>query len=366
MKVPLVDLVAQYNSIKEEMDIAIQGILDSGQFILGEPVKKFEKEFADYCGAKRSVGVGNGTAGLKLALLACGIGKGDEVITTPHTFGATTEAIIDCGAVPKFVDIEEKTYNIDPQLIEAAVTEKTKAILPVHLYGQTCDMGKIMEIAEKHSLKVIEDACQAHGSEYNGKRVGAIGDAGVFSFYPGKNLGAYGDAGGVTTNSDEIADKILILRNHGRTGKYKHEYFGMNDRIDALQAAVLSVKLPHMDKWTDMRRANAKIYNEYLEGSDAIIPFEAEYAKHVYHLYVARIQNRDARLAKLQEKEIGAGIHYPTPLHLQPVFKNLGYKEGDFPVTEKIAKEIITLPMYPEMPREQIEFTCTSLKETLQ
>lgn len=362
MDIPLVDLKAQYKSIKPEIDAAIHDVLDNTAFIMGEHVKNFEANFAGFCQAKHAIGVSNGTAALKLAVTALGIGPGDEVITTPHTFAATVEAIMACGAVPKFVDIYEKTYNLDYELIQEAVTEKTKAILPVHLYGQPCDMEHILEVAKKCDLKIVEDACQSHGAECNGKRVGSIGDIGTFSFYPGKNLGAYGDAGAVTTNNDELAEKIKLMRNHGRTQKYEHTYLGMNERIDGLQAAILNVKMHHIEHWTHKRRENAEIYNELLGGTEVITPYVPEFSKHVYHLYVVRVKNRDEVWKKMNDNGIGAGVHYPIPLHLQPAFKELGYKEGDFPVTEKITKEILSLPMYPELTREQIEFVVGELE----
>ena len=363
MDIPLVDLKAQYKSIKPEIDAAIQDVLDNTAFIMGEHVKNFEKTFAEFCSVKNAIGVSNGTTALKLVFSALGIGQGDEVITTPHTFAATVEAILACGAKPVFGEIFEKTYNLAYESIEPLITEKTKAILPVHLYGKMCDMEHIMEIAEKHDLKVIEDACQAHGAEWNGKRAGSYGDAAAFSFYPGKNLGAYGDAGAVTTNNDELAEKIKLMRNHGRKSKYAHSHFGTNERIDALQCAILNVKMKYIEKWTEKRRENAKIYDELLKETEVIVPYNGEpVSKHVYHLYVVRVKNRDEVWKKLNEKGVGAGVHYPIPLHLQPAFKELGYKEGDFPITEKISKEILSLPMYPELTREQIEFVAGELK----
>jgi dTDP-4-amino-4,6-dideoxygalactose transaminase len=356
MDIPLVDLKAQYQTIKTEIDTAIHDVLDNTAFILGKHVKDFEKNFAEFCQTKHAIGVSNGTTALKLALAACGIGAGDEVITTPHTFAATIEAIITCGAKPVFGEIFEKTYNLAYENIEPLITEKTKAILPVHLYGKMCDMEHIMEIAKKHNLKVIEDCAQAHGAEWNGKRAGSYGDAAAFSFYPGKNLGAYGDAGAVVTNNDKIAEKVMLMRNHGRKSKYEHSHFGTNERIDALQCAILNVKMKHIEYWTEKRRENAKIYDELLAGKDVIIPYNGEpISKHVYHLYVIRTKNRNEILAKLNEKGIGAGIHYPIPLHLQPAYSDLGYKEGNFPITERVSKEIISLPMYPELTKEQIE-----------
>jgi len=356
--IPFVNLKVQYDSIKDEIDNAIQNVLNNTSFIMGEELKKFEVEFARFCNVKYAIGVANGSDALILVLRACDIGEGDEVITVPHTFIATTEAITHVGSKIVFVDIDPKTYTIDVSKIEEKITEKTKAIIPVHLYGQSTDMEPIMELAKKYNLKVIEDAAQAHGSEYKGKKVGSIGDAGCFSFYPGKNLGAYGDAGMVVTNNEEIAEKIKLLRNHGRiTKKYEHEIEGYSSRLDNLQAAILRVKLRHLNKWNDKRRNNAKKYNELLSNMNGIItPYEADYAKHVYHLYVIRVEKeRDKLREEFKSKGIVTGIHYPIPLHLQPAYKYLGYKRGDFPVTEEASQEIISLPMFVELDDEQIE-----------
>ncbi len=356
MNIPFVDLKAQYNSIKEEIDVAIKNVLDNTAFIMGENVKNFEKEFASYCNAKNCIGVSSGTSALLIALKAAGIQQGDEVITTPHTFIATTEAITELNAKVKFADIDKETYTINPELIEKAITEKTKAIIPVHLYGQSADMDPIINIAEKHNLTIIEDCAQAHGAEYKGKKV-PISKIGCFSFYPGKNLGAYGDAGAIVTNDDGIAEKARMLRDHGRKkgDKYIHTITGSNYRLDALQAAILRVKLKHLDEWTERRRNNAKTYNDLLKDI-VVTPKEAEYAKHVYHLYVIRVKKRDETQTFLKEKGISTGIHYPKPLHLQPAYKNMGYKEGDFPVTENISKDTLSLPMFPELSQEQISY----------
>ena len=357
--IPFVDLKAQYDSIKDEIDNAIQNVLNTTSFIMGEELKKFEVEFARFCDAKYAIGVANGSDALILALRACGIGKGDEVITVPHTFISTTEAISNVGGKVVFVDIDPKTYTIDVTKIEEKINKKTKAIIPVHLYGQPADMDTIMRFAKEYNLKVIEDAAQAHGAEYKREKVGSIGDVGCFSFYPGKNLGAYGDAGMVVTNNEEIAEGIKLLRNHGRiTKKYEHDIEGYSSRLDNLQAAILRVKLRHLNKWNENRRGNAKKYNELLSNIDGIItPYEADYAKHVYHLYVIRVEKerRDKLRECLKSKDIAAGIHYPIPLHLQPAYKYLGYKRGDFPVTEKASQEIISLPMFAELTGEQIE-----------
>ncbi len=356
--IPLVDLKAQYNSIKTEIDNVIQRVLDNTSFIMGEELERFEEEFALFCNTKYAIGVANGSDALILALIACEIGEGDEVITVPNTFIATTEAITHVAGKIVFADIGPKDYTIDISKIEEKINERTKAIIPVHLYGQPADMDPIIELAKKYNLKVIEDAAQAHGAEYKGKRVGSIGDVACFSFYPGKNLGAYGDAGMVVTNNKVIAEKIKLLRNHGRiTKKYEHEIEGYSSRLDNLQAAILRVKLRHLNKWNESRRENAKKYNELLINIGGITtPYEADYAKHVYHLYVIRVENGRDRLRKeLKSKGIATGIHYPIPLHLQPAYKYLQYKEGNFPITESGSKEILSLPMFAELHDEQIE-----------
>jgi dTDP-4-amino-4,6-dideoxygalactose transaminase len=354
--IPFVDLKAQYNSIKEEIDGAIQRVLNTTNFIMGEELIKFEEEFASFCNTKYAIGVANGSDALILSLRASGINKGDEIITIPNTFIATTEAITHIGGKVVFVDIDPKTYTIDVSRIEEKITNKTKAIIPVHFYGQSADMDPIIKFARKYNLKIIEDAAQAHGAEYKGKKVGSLGDVGCFSFYPAKNLGAYGDAGMITTNNEEIAKKLKLLRNHGRiTKKYEHEIEGYSSRLDNLQAAILRVKLRHLNEWNNMRRKNAKKYNELLSNMDGIIPpYEADYAKHVYHLYVIRVGERDILREELKSNGIATGIHYPIPLHLQPAYKYLGYKEGDFPVTEECSQKILSLPMYAELSEEQI------------
>jgi len=356
MMIPLVDLKAQYNSIKPEIDNAIQGVLDSTSFIMGEELERFEEEFALFCNTKYAIGVANGSDALILALRACDISKGDEVITVPHTFIATTEAITHVGGKIVFVDINSKTYTIDVSKIEDKITKKTRAIIPVHLYGQPADMDPIIELAKKYNLKIIEDAAQAHGAEYKDKKVGSIGDVACFSFYPGKNLGAYGDAGIITTNSEEIAKKVKLLRNHGRiTKKYEHEIEGYSSRLDNLQATILRVKLKYLNQWNGMRRKNARKYNELLSNIGGIItPCEADYAKHVYHLYVIRTEDRDQLKEDLKTNGVTTGIHYPIPLHLQPAYNYLGYKRGDFSITEECSNEILSLPMYAELSEDQI------------
>ncbi|MBU0731070.1 MAG: DegT/DnrJ/EryC1/StrS family aminotransferase [Proteobacteria bacterium] len=364
MKVPFLNLKAQYETIREEISAALQEVLDNTSFAGGPMVEKFENDFARFCQCDHAIGVGNGTDALWMALIGLGVGAGDEVITSPSTFIATAEAISFCGATPVFIDIDEQTYNMDPNLIRAAITPKTKAIIPVHLYGQPADMDPIMDIARDHGLAVIEDACQAHDAEYKGRRAGSIGDAGCFSFYPGKNLGAYGEAGAVVTNNRELAEKSRMFRDHGQRQKYYHSIVGWNGRMDGFQGAVLGVKLPYLPAWTEARRNNAKLYNELLaDVSSVTTPHVAVYAKHVYHVYTIRTQNRDALIETLAEKGISCGIHYPVPLHLQDAYGFLGYAKGDFPVSEKCAQEIVSLPMYPELTEEQIHYVVEKIKE---
>jgi dTDP-4-amino-4,6-dideoxygalactose transaminase len=355
MKVPYLDLKAQYESIRGEIGDAIQQVLDRTAFAGGPFVAQFEKEFAAFCGTRFSAGVGSGTDALWMALLALGVGPGDEVVTVPDTFIATAEAIIWCGAKPVFVDVDSATYNMDPSKIEAAITPKTRAIIPVHLFGQMADMDPIMEIARKRKLLVVEDASQAHGAEYKGRMAGSIGDAGCFSFYPGKNLGAYGEAGAVVTNDEELDRKVRMLRDHGQAKKYHHDEIGWNARMDGIQGAVLSVKLRHLPAWNDGRRRNAGIYHELLKGvAGVVVPEAAGYAKHVYHIYAIRVPNRDALVSSLAEKEIYCGIHYPIPLHLLGACKSLNHGTGAFPVAEKSAAEFVSLPMFAELSVDQM------------
>jgi len=357
MKVPFLDLKSQYQSISEEIDTALRHVISATAFSGGPFVERFEEQFASFCQSKYAIGVGSGTEALWLALLALGIGRGDEVITVPNTFIATVEAISLCGATPVFVDVDEQSYTMNPDLLEEAITERTKAVLPVHLYGQTADLAPIMEIARKHGLYVIEDACQAHGARYRGRRAGSIGDAGCFSFYPGKNLGAYGEAGGVVTDNPELTSKIRMLRDHGQSRKYCHEVIGVNSRMDGLQGVVLGVKLRHLPSWNAERRRIAEIYREQLSGVDGVIlPTEMDYAQHIYHIYAVRVRNRDAFMASLTENGIGCGIHYPVPVHLQQAYNFMGMKKGKFPVAEKCADEVVSLPMFPELTKEQIEY----------
>lgn len=358
MKIDVFSLKEQYKGLRDEIAQAIEKVMRSGQFILGKEVSLFEKEFAEYCGVKYAVAVNSGTDALFLACLACGIGRDDEVITTSNTYIATALAISMTGAKPVFVDIDEKTYNIDPTRIEYAITKKTKAILPVHLYGHAADMEPILKIAKKYRLKIIEDCAQAHEALYKGRKVGSFGDVGCFSFYPTKNLGAFGDGGMMVTNFKELYDKMLLLRDYGRKGRYENVIKGYNSRLDTIQAAILRVKLKYLDEWNDRRRANAELYTKLFKGAKlkVILPFEADYARHIFHLYVIRVKNRDKIMQRLSERGVRTLIHYPIPIHLQKAFKELGYRKGDFPITEKVCKEVLSLPMYPELTEKQIRY----------
>jgi dTDP-4-amino-4,6-dideoxygalactose transaminase len=361
--IPLVDLKAQYCSIKAEIDEAIQRVLINSSFILGEEVKSFEEAFAAFCNVEYAIGTCSGTSALHLALLACGVGPGDEVITTPFTFIATAEAISYTGARPVFVDIDPVSYCLDPSRLEAAITPKTKAILPVHLYGQPAEMEAILEIANHYKLRVIEDAAQAHGAKYKDRHAGTIGDVGCFSFYPGKNLGAYGDGGLVITNNSEIAHQVRLLRNHGRIDKYEHLIEGYAYRLDALQAAILKVKLRYLEQWSEARRQHARQYDSLLKGARVSIPQELDNAWHVYHLYVVQAENRTELQQGLKTQGIATGIHYPIPLHLQPAYHHFGYQPGDFPVTETVCQKVLSLPMYPELTDEQVSAVATAIDE---
>ncbi len=370
MSVPLVDLKAQYSSIKDEIDVAIKRVVEEGNFILGPDVKKFEREVAEYLGTKFAIGVASGTDALRIALFACGIGKGSEVITTPFTFIATAESIVHCGAKPVFVDIDPKTYNIDPGRIEAKITPRTKAILPVHLYGQAADMGAIMAIARKHNLKVIEDCAQALGTEYKGKKVGTIGDAGCLSFFPSKNLGAYGDGGMVITCDPKIAETSNILRQHGAKTTYCYHLHGFNSRLDSLQASVLSVKLKYLDKWLNRRREKAGVYNQLLKNVDGIeTPFVDNSGEHSFNYYTIRLKNlrlsRDGLRKHLESGDISSAVYYPLSLHLQEIYKNLGYKKGDLPESEKAQEDVLSLPMFAELTDEQVHEVTGSIKELI-
>lgn len=362
--IPFVDLQAQYQSIREEMDAAVRSVIEETAFIGGPRLQAFEKAFASYCGVAHAVGVSNGTDAIRLALLGCGIGPGDEVITVPNTFIGTTEAITMTGAQIRFVDVDPASLNMDPSLLEKAVTGKTKAVVPVHLYGRPADMGPILDIAKKHGLKVVGDAAQAHGSEYKGKKIASLGDAVAFSFYPGKNLGAYGDAGAVATNDPEIARKVAALRDHGRAQKYEHDMEGFNCRMDALQAAVLNVKLRHIGRWTELRRRNAALYREHLSGIPGLtLPAEDGNAAPVHHLYVVQSGDRDGLQKHLQARGISTGIHYPIPLHRQKAYARLNHAEGSFPVTEGAARHILSLPIFPELTEAQIRQVAEQIRK---
>lgn len=368
MQVPLLDLRAQYAPLKQEIMAAIEEICDSQRFILGPKVEAFEAEMAKYCRTAGAVGVSSGSDALIISLMAEGIGRGDEVITTPFTFFATVGAIVRVGATPVFADIDPVTFNIDPEKVAAKITPRTKAVIPVHLFGQAADMDPIMELAKKHNLVVIEDACQAIGAEYKGRRVGSIGTYGAFSFFPSKNLGCFGDGGAVSCNDPERVKKLKIFRNHGQSNTYFHEYVGGNFRIDALQAAVLSIKLRHLDEWSEARRRNAAEYRKLFADaglSDLVkLPEEAAYpVRHIYNQFCIRIADgrRDALKAYLAEREVGCAIYYPLSLHLQPCFKDLGGKAGDCPVSEKISGEILALPIYGETSASQRAFVVEAI-----
>lgn len=362
MHVPFLDLKAQHQGLRAEFSAAIDDVIESSVFAGGPVVTRFEAAFAAYCAAPHAVGVGNGTDALWFTLLALGVGPGDEVITVPHTFMATAEAISFTGATPVFVDIEPETYTMDPRWLERAITPRTKAIIPVHIFGQTADMDPILEIAQRHGLPVVEDACQAHGAAYRGRQAGSLGIAGCFSFYPGKNLGAFGEAGAVLTASRELLEKIQVLRDHGQVRKYHHDVIGWNGRMDAIQAAVLLIKLKHLEAGNVARRAHAAAYEQCLGSVKSLIcPRAAAYALHVYHLYVVRIKNRDAILEAMARKGVSCGIHYPIPVHRQQAYRHLGYGDGSFPVAEQCAREFLSLPMFPELTRDQVEMVAREL-----
>lgn len=362
--IPQADLKAQYETIKKEVDQAIQSVLNSTRFIRGKYVQEFEGAFARYCEAQYAVGVGNGTDALTLALRAMGIGPGDEVITVPFTFTATAEAIYWTGAQIVFVDIDPQTYTMDISQLEEKITERTKAIIPVHLYGHPAGMEPILNLAKKHDILVLEDAAQAHGARYRGKRVGSLGDAAGFSFYPGKNLGAYGDGGAVVTNNEKIAEMVKMLGDHGSKTKYENDLMGFNSRLDGLQAAILNVKLKYLDEWNRRRREIAHLYDQLFSDVEEIItPFEAEWADPVYHLYVIQVENRDHLRQKLNELGIGAAIHYPKPLHRLKSYEFLNLPEGSFPVAESVASKVLSLPNYPEMTDAMVEYVAEKVKQ---
>ncbi len=392
MNIPLIDLKAQYESLSEELNNATLEVLSSANYIMGKTVLDFEKEFASYIGVKYAISVGNGTDALVIALKAMGIGKGDEVITTPFTFFATAEAISAVGATPVFVDVEKDTFNIDITKIEEKITSKTKAIMPVHIFGQSADMDEINEIAKKYNLKVIEDACQAIGGKYKGRKIGSLGDVACFSFFPTKNLGCAGDGGMIVTDNDEIATIARALRTHGsgENGqkaynllnnieeevqtvegandtvynplKYYNYLIGYNTRLDAIQAAILAVKIKEIDNWNAKRREIVSIYNEALQNNDLVTPVAKDYNEHVYHMYILQSENREEIIANLKEAGIATGVYYPVPLHLQKVYKDLGYKEGDMPVSEYLSHRTFAIPVYPELTKEQINYIISKLK----
>jgi len=361
--IPFLDLKAQYASIEDEILPAVSRTLASTEYVLGKEVAAFEEEFSAYSGGRFGIGVNSGTSALHLALLAAGVGPGDEVITVSCTFVATVAAIDYTGARPVFVDVDPRTLNMDASRLEAVITERTKALLPVHLHGQPADLDAILDVARRHNLVVIEDAAQAHGAEYKGRRVGSIGDLGCFSFYPGKNLGACGEGGMVVTNNEDFAQRIRMLRDWGQEKKYHHVYKGFNYRMEGIQGAMLRVKLRHLDAWTEARRQNAAHYNALLADSGITIPVEAPYARHVYHVYGVRIPDRDAVQEALQAREIQTGIHYPIPVHMQKAYREFGFGGGDLPVTEKAAAELLSLPMFPELERSQVEEVCDAVRQ---
>jgi dTDP-4-amino-4,6-dideoxygalactose transaminase len=377
MKVPFLDLKAQYTQIQDEVLPMVTEAMANAAFIGGPQVNGFEEEFAAFCESKYCVGVNSGTDALRFALMAAGVGPGDGVITVPNTFIATAEAISQAGAVPVFVDIDPQTYNMDPQKLEDSLKKiyssgahtlsvKPRAVIPVHLYGQPADMDAIREIADRYDLTIVEDACQAHGALYKGKKAGSFGAVGCFSFYPGKNLGAYGEGGAVVTQEEATAQKIRVIRDHGQAKKYYHDMVGYNGRLDAIQAGVLRIKLKRLEEWNESRRKNGAYYTDLLSDTPGVtVPHEADFATSVYHLYVIQVKDRDSLQGFLSEKGIGTGLHYPLPLHMQKAYEHLGYREGDFPVTESVAKNLLSLPMFPELTRAQIEYVVDCISDWL-
>lgn len=364
MNIPLVDLKRQHGLIRDEISREIEKVVESGRFILGENVEAFEEEFAGYCGVKYGVGVASGSDALALSLKSLGVGRGDEVITVPNTFVATADAISRNGGRPVFVDVDPETYTMDVSKVEDKVTRKTKAIVPVHLYGHPADMRPIKEMSEKYGLSAVEDACQAHGAECRGEKVGSLGDVACFSFYPSKNLGAFGEGGMVVTDNEELASRIRMIRNYGQRKKYFHDFIGCNSRLDEIQAAILRVKLRHLDEWNERRRENAKLYNELLSGVET--PTESEFARHVYHLYVIKSENRNMLQKVLRLNGVSTGIHYPIPIHLQKAYSHLGHKKGDFAITEGCADRILSLPMFPELTETEIKFVSDGVYNAIQ
>jgi dTDP-4-amino-4,6-dideoxygalactose transaminase len=366
MQVPFLDLRTHHAPMLGEINSAIQDVIESNAFAGGPFVERFEEDFAAYCNSSHAIGVGSGTEALWLALMALGVGPGDDVITVPNTFMATAEAITYTGATPVFVDVDEQTYTMDSSALENAITARTKAIIPVHLFGQPADMDPILAFARRHGLFVVEDACQAHGAEYKGRRAGTLGDAACFSFYPGKNLGAFGEAGAVVTNNSELQLKIRILRDHGQIRKYHHTMIGWNCRMDGIQASVLRVKLRYLERGNQLRRSHAAHYNQTLSGIEEVVtPVHAADVRHVYHVYAIRVQERDEVIRLLGEKGIGCAVHYPVPVHLQEAYRNLGYGQGDFPMAERCAAEFVSLPMFPELTPAQVETVTQGVKEAV-
>ena len=362
-EIPLVDLRTQYRALSPEVDAAIRRVLERADFVLGEDVEAFEREFAAYCEARYAVGVDSGISALELGMRALGIGPGDEVLTPPNSFIASSSAVSFTGATPVWVDVDPRTHNLDPDAARAALTPRTRAIMPVHLYGQPAELAAVLALAREHGLKVIEDACQAHGARYHGRRVGSFGDVAAFSFYPGKNLGAYGDGGAVVTNEEAVAERVRMMRNYGQRRKYEHTDLAWNRRLDSLQAAVLRVKLRRLDEWNAARRRHAAVYDELLAEAGVTLPFAAPGREHVYHLYVVETAERDAKLAGLRAQGIGAGLHYPIPIHLQEAYREQGRGPGSFPVTEALAARVLSLPMYPELSLEQLERVAGAVRE---
>jgi len=363
MQVAFVDLKEQHRRLGAELRCAIDRVLESGWFVLGPEVEKFEEAFAGYLGCRFCVALSSGTAALHLSLLGLGIGPGDEVITVPHTFIATVEAITAVGARPILVDVDPESYTMDPEKVEVAITEKTRALLPVHLCGQPADMQPLIDLAERRGLKIIEDACQGHGAEYRGRKVGTLGAAGCFSFYPSKNLGCCGEGGAVATNDARLDERIRMLRNHGSLGKFGHSFPGFNFRMESLQGAILGAKLKHLEEWTQARRMLARRYGERLAGSGVTPPREMHYARHVYHLYVIQAPQRDALREALASQGIETGLHYPDPVHLEIAYRDLNHAQGDFPVAERLARNSLSLPIYPEMPLEAVDYVASAIRE---
>jgi len=366
MKIPFIDFSEQYETIQDEIDVGLKNVFKKGNFILGQEEKDFEQDFAKYCDCAYALGVNSGTDALYLAMGALGVEVGDEVLLPSFTFIATALCISYTGAKPVFVDIEDETYNIDPEKIEAAITDKTKAIIPVHIYGQASNMKEILAIAKKHNIAVVEDAAQAHGATYGNQKIGSLGDIACFSFYPTKSLGAFGDGGIVVTNNEEHYKKVKMLRDYGREGRYDHKVKGFNSRLDTVQAVILAAKLKRLDQWNKRRAEHAAYYCELLKDIDGVTPPTIkEDRTHVFQTFAVRVKNRDKICEGMKEKDVGVLIHYPIPLHLQEAYADLGHKAGDFPVSEAVANDILSLPMFPHMTKEQIEYVCASLKDLL-